>query len=108
VLAAGQRSSSPEARTIEGVVLDSAGKAVPGAVVLLEDLKSLQVRSYLVQQDGKYHFHGLSSDASYQLHARMKGLFSNAKTVTVFDNGRIIVVNLKLAVKKPRASGNPS
>jgi len=89
-------------------VLDNAGKVVPGAVVLLEDLKSLQVRSYLVQQDGKYHFHGLSSDASYQLRAQKNGLFSGAKTVTVFNNGRTVVVNLKIVVKKPRTPGNSS
>jgi hypothetical protein len=99
-LADGQRSASPQARTIEGTVLDNAGKAVPGAIVQIEDLKSLQVRSYIVQQDGKYHFHGLSSDASYQLHAQSNGLVSGSKTVTVFNNGRTVVVNLKLGVKK--------
>ena len=41
------------ARTIEGTVLDHEGHPVPGAVVLIEDLKTLQVRSYIVQQDGQ-------------------------------------------------------
>jgi hypothetical protein len=95
-------------RTIEGMVLNHEGKAVPGAVVLIEDLKSLQVRSYLVQQDGKYHFHGLSSDASYQLRAQWNGLVSGFKTVTVFKSGRIVVVNLKLAVKNKRPAGKTS
>ncbi len=99
----GQRSSALVSRTVEGMVLDRAGKPVPGAVVLIEDLKSLQVRSFLVQQDGKYRFHGLSSDANYELRAQFKGEVSGAKTVTVFKSGSTIVVNLKLTGKMKRS-----
>ncbi len=89
------------------MVLDRAGKPVPGAVVLIEDLKSLQVRSYLVQQDGKYRFHGLSADANYELRAQFKDEVSGPKTVTVFKSGSTIEINLKLTGKGKRsASGN--
>jgi len=108
----GQQSAVPAARTIEGLVLDRAGKPVPGAVVLIEDLKSLQVRSYLVQQDGKYHFHGMSSDANYELRAQFKGEVSGPKTVTVFKSGQTIVVNLKLTgkmkLKPPESADEPA
>jgi hypothetical protein len=99
---AAQRSAAPVSRTVEGMVLDRAGRPVAGAVVLIEDLKSLQVRSYLVQQDGKYHFHGLSSDANYELRAHFNGAVSGPKTVTVFNSARTIVVNLKLSIKAPK------
>jgi hypothetical protein len=103
----GQQSAAPAARTVEGLVLDRVGKPVPGAVVLIEDLKSLQVRSYLVQQDGKYHFHGLSSDANYELRAQFKDEVSGPKTVTVFKSGQTIEMNLKLTGKSKRpAPGN--
>jgi len=75
--------------------------------VLLEDLKSLQVRSYIVQRDGTYRFRGLSSDANYELRARFNGAASGAKTVSVFNNNPTVVVNLKLAVKQKR-SDSPS
>jgi len=100
----GQQSAAPAARTIEGMVLDRAGNPVPGAVVLIEDLKSLQVRSYLVQQDGKYHFHGLSSDANYELRAQFKDEVSGPKTVTVFRSGHTVEVNLKLTGKSKRSA----
>jgi hypothetical protein len=100
----GQQSAAPVARTIEGMVVDRAGSPVPGAVVLIEDLKSLQVRSYLVQQDGKYHFHGLSSDANYELRAQCKGEVSGPKTVTVFRSGDTVEVNLKLTGKSKRSA----
>jgi len=110
---AAQQGSGQVSRTIEGLVLDSAGHPAPGAVVLIEDLKSLQVRSYLVQQDGKYRFHGLSSDVNYELRAQFHGSASGPKTVTVFKSGSIVVVNLKLTRPKHPATavpppGNPS
>ncbi len=92
------------ARTVEGMVLDRAGSPVPGAVVLIEDLKSLQVRSFIVQQDGKYRFHGLSSDANYELRAQFKGEVSGSKTVSVFKSGSTVVVNLKLTGKTKRSA----
>jgi hypothetical protein len=113
--ASAQSSASPVSRTIEGQVLDRAGHPVPGAIVLLEDLKSLRVRSYIVQEDGKFRFRGLSSDANYELRARFNGFSSSPKTVSVFDASPAIVVNLMLSVKPKRPApsanrppGNPS
>jgi len=100
--AAGEPGSAPVSRTIEGVVVDRAGSPVPGAVVLVKDLKSLQVRSYIAQEDGKYHFHGLSSDANYQLRAQFNGVAGGAKTVSVFESRPTVVVNLKVPVKRPQ------
>jgi len=100
--AAGEPGSAPVSRTIEGVVVDRAGSPVPGAVVLVKDLKSLQVRSYIAQEDGKYHFHGLSSDANYQLRAQFNGVAGGAKSVSVFDSRPTVVVNLKVPVKRPQ------
>jgi hypothetical protein len=93
------------------MVLDRGGHPVSGAVVLIEDLKSLQVRSYIVQEDGKFHFRGLSSDANYELHARLNGVSSGRKTVNVFDTHPTIVVNLTLTTKPKRtqpAAATPS
>src|ERR1039458_8574236 len=54
-------------RSIEGKVLTASGAAVSGAVVLLKDGKTLQVRSYIAQKGGEYHFFGLSTDVNYTL-----------------------------------------
>lgn len=66
----------------------------------MKDLKTLQVRSYIVQRDGTYHFHGLSADANYQLRAQLNGLVSGAKTVSVFESHPTVVINLKLKMKR--------
>ncbi len=90
---------TPTTRSIEGSVLNSHGSPVSNAVVLLKDTKTLQVRSYLAQSDGKYHFYGLSSDVNYELRAQANGLTSPSKTVSVFDSHNIVTLNLKLKKK---------
>jgi len=97
---AGQNSGTT--RTIEGAVLTDKGVPVPGAIVLLKNAKTLQVRSYIAQTDGRYHFYGLSTDVNYQLRAQANGLTSKTKTVSVFDSHKVVKLNLKL-VKKFKA-----
>lgn len=80
-------------------MLSSKGAPVPDAIVQIKDSKTLQVRSYIAQQDGKYHFWGLSTDVNYQLRAMAGGLASKTKTVSVFNSRRKVKLNLKLTKK---------
>jgi len=95
----GQPGTETTTRSIQGTVLDTHGSPVPGAVVLLKDTKTLQVRSYIAQNDGKYRFFGLSSDINYELRAEAKGMTSPEKMVSVFDSRKIVKLNLKLKKK---------
>jgi Carboxypeptidase regulatory-like domain len=95
-----QSSVSPRIRSIEGTVVDKSGAPVPGAVVLLKDLKTLQVRSYIAQDDGKYHFYGLSPDINYQVRAESRTMSSPTKSISVFDSHSKVFVKLKLKKKK--------
>ncbi len=92
-------AGTPITRSIEGTVLDAHGSPVANAVVLLKDTKTLQVRSYLAQKDGKYHFYGLSSDVNYEVRAQANSFTSPVKTVGVFDSHEIVTLNLKLNKK---------
>ncbi len=96
----GQTHIPPNTRVIEGVVQDNRGAPVPGAIVLLKDTKTLQIRSYIAQHDGKYHFYGLSTDINYQVRAETGEMTSPTKLVSVFDSHKFIKVNLKLKDKK--------
>ncbi|MBV8551841.1 MAG: carboxypeptidase regulatory-like domain-containing protein [Acidobacteriaceae bacterium] len=82
-------------RAIEGTVLSEQGSPVPGAIVLLKNTKTLQIRSYIAT-DGTYHFFGLSTDVNYQLRAQANGMTSKTKTVTVFDSHKVVKLDLKL------------
>lgn len=94
------QAGTPRTRAIEGAVLSAAGAPVPGAFVLLKNGKTLQVRSYIAQQDGRYHFYGLSTDVNWQLRAEAGGMTSKTKTVSVFDSHAHVQLNLKLDKKK--------
>lgn len=92
-------SDLSSSRSIEGTVLSASGSPVPGAVILIKDAKTLQIRSYVAQKDGKYHFYGLSTGSNYQLRGQAQGLTSKTKTVSVFDSHHKVVLDLKLTKK---------
>jgi Carboxypeptidase regulatory-like domain len=86
-------------RVVTGTVRDADGTAINGAVVQLKDVRSTQVRSFITQKDGGYHFSGLKIDNDYELEARYSGMTSGWKTLSVFDTRKEPVVNLKLDKK---------
>ncbi len=45
-------------RTVQGTVADAEEKPITGAVVQLKDMRTLQVRSFISQENGAYHFSG--------------------------------------------------
>jgi protocatechuate 3,4-dioxygenase beta subunit len=96
--ASGQRKKSEDqnVRSVEGVVEDPLGNPVEGAVVQLKNAKTLQVRSFITQREGNYYFHGLSPDVEYELKAEFKNMSSPVRRLTVFDNRRKAIINLKL------------
>jgi hypothetical protein len=96
----GQLHLPPNTRVIQGSVIDAHGVAVPGAIVLLKDTKTLQIRSYIAKKDGTYQFYGLSTDINYQVRAETQDMTSPTKLVSVFDSKRVIKVNLKIKNKK--------
>jgi hypothetical protein len=86
-------------RIVQGTVMDASSNPVTGAVVQLKDTKTLQVRSFITQQDGAYHFAGLSTNVDYQLKADKDGASSGSKTLSVFDSRKTAILNLKLDKK---------
>jgi hypothetical protein len=87
-------------RSVAGVVTDTDGRFIAGAVVHLENTKTLQVRSYITKDDGSYSFYGLSPNVEYQLKADYQGATSDTKKIDVFVSDKKVVRNLKLNKKK--------
>jgi hypothetical protein len=83
-------------RTVQGLVQGADDMPVVGAVVQLKDMRSLQIRSFVTQDDGKYHFNGLKTEVDYQVKALYNGMSSAPKTVSLFDTRKIATLNLKL------------
>jgi len=83
-------------RVLEGTVSDPDGKFVDGAVVVLKDMRTLQVRSFYTQKNGAYHFSGLKLDNDYEIEAKFNDMNSGWKRLSTFDSRKVPVINLKL------------
>ena len=88
-----------DTRSVQGAVASPDDMPVIGAVVQLKNTKTLQIRSFITQQNGTYFFNGLSTDVDYELKADSQGLSSPVKTLSSFDSRKEAVINLKLNKK---------
>jgi len=95
-LAGQQKNKDLTTRDLQGVVTDGTGQRAAKAVVQLKNTKSLQIRSFITAEDGKYHFAGLGSDVEYQVKAEREGVTTSWKTLSVFNTKKTAVINLKL------------
>jgi len=86
-------------RSVEGVVTSAEEAPLAGAVVQLKNTKTLQIRSFITQEDGHYYFHGLNTDIDYELKADFKGQSSATHTLSSFDSRKGAVLNLKIKKK---------
>lgn len=92
-----RKSKKEEAtlRVLQGTVFDNEDKPVSGAVVQLKDVRTMQVRSYISKESGEYHFSSLKIDDDYEVEAKNKNLTSGPKKISIFDNRKIVIQNLK-------------
>jgi hypothetical protein len=95
-LPAQQKNEDTTTRTVEGMVTNAANQPVAKAVVQLKNTKTLQIRSFITQDDGGYHFAGLGTDVEYQVKADHEGATTSWKTLSVFNSKKTAVINLKL------------
>ena len=86
-------------RSVMGLVMDAQDQPASGAVVQLKDMRTLQVRSFITQDDGQYHFSGLRADIDYQLTAKSGDMTAAPRTLSIFDNRKEAVMNFKLEKK---------
>lgn len=89
-------NADPNIRSVHGTVFNASDEPVKGAVVQIENTKTLDIRSFITEGDGDYHFAGLSANVDYALHAEYKGKSSPVKRLSEFKSGKDPVINLKL------------
>jgi hypothetical protein len=81
-------------RVLTGVVNDQFGKPIPRAAVQLENEKTLEVRSYITESRGEFHFAELNPDTDYDLQAVFDQIRSPKKTLSQFDERRRPTITL--------------
>jgi hypothetical protein len=95
-----KKDQDSNVRTVQGIVTDEAENPISGAVVQLENMKTLQIRSYITKEKGDYYFSDLSTDIDYKLRAENHGMVSSTKTLSSFDNRKQATMNLKVDQQK--------
>ncbi len=99
VLPALAQKGDTQTRTLNGQVLDKASNPLEKAVVHLKNTKSLQIRTYITDQGGNFHFQALSVNVDYEVHAEYEGASSAVKTISSFDNRKQVTISLKIDKK---------
>src|SRR5260370_23001324 len=88
-----EKQEEASARSLQGQVTDPDDKPVVGAVVQLKDMRTLQVRSFITQDGGSYHFSGLKTDTDYQVKADYNGASSASRTLSGFADPKTPIAN---------------
>lgn len=97
---AAETTKVPHLRTIDGQVCNKDGSPITGAIVYLKDEKSLAVKSYLSDDEGRFHFRQLSMNLDYDLWAELNGKRSRTKNISQFNSKPDLHYKLKLPISK--------
>lgn len=95
-----ERREEANSRSLMGTITGVDEMPAVGAVVQLKDMRTLQIRSFITQTDGTYHFNGLKADVDYQVTARSGDATAPTRTLSVFDSRKEAILNFKLEAKK--------
>lgn len=91
--------------TVEGTVINDAKAPVSGAVVYLENPKSLDVQSYLTDDKGQFHFNQISPQTDYEVWAEQNGVETKHKFISQFSSHVHFHFTLKLTTKRHKFLG---
>jgi hypothetical protein len=83
-------------RTVAGMVLDKEDNPIPGAVVEMTDVQTGKKLASYATQDGRYQFADLDAHHDYRLQASYKGMTSEVRTASSFDDSNRIILNLRI------------
>ncbi len=99
-VAAQDKKSDAQLRTVRGTVLDKDETPRPSGVVYLLNTKTQAVKTYIADEAGNYRFSGLDPNVDYEVHAEHDDMTSATRTVSSFDSRRDVELVLKLTRKK--------
>lgn len=91
-----EKRAEANLRSVQGLVVDAANNPAAGAVVQLKEMRTLQVRSFITQNDGSYRFFNVKMDTDYQLTVKHRESTAGPRNLTIFDTRKEAIINFKL------------
>src|SRR5262249_14282742 len=98
VVSAKDKDSTP-GRLLMGKVMDKSDNPVPNAVVYVTDTRTRAVKTYICGPDGTYRFPALAANVDYEIYAQSNGKTSDTKTMSQFDDRKVVNIVLKIDAK---------
>jgi hypothetical protein len=83
-------------KQLQGKVLGAEDAPLSGAIVYLQNSRNNDIKSYITETDGSYHFANLSADTDYTVWAAFKGKKSSVKTISSFDSRKNVFIDLHI------------
>ena len=96
------QDQSPDSglRSVSGSVLNKNEDPLSDAIVYLQNVRTLTVKTYISSEHGEYRFSGLDPNVDYEIHAERDDMTSANHTISSFDNRKVINVTLKIDKQK--------
>jgi hypothetical protein len=104
----GPVNRGPIQRVADGEVHNKADAPVGGAIVYLKNSKTLEVKTFITDGTGKFHFGQLGQNIDYELWAEFDGARSKSKSISSFDSKNNYNFTLKLDMPKATAASSSS
>jgi hypothetical protein len=95
-VAAAQTAKPSVDRTVVGTVVGKDDKPVAGAVVYLQNGKTMDIKSYLTDAAGRFHFGQLAQSTDYEIWAESNGERSKSKNISLYNSKDSFSFTLKL------------
>ena len=86
-------------RLLFGKVLDPQDNPLPDSIVYLTNTRTRAVKTYIVGKDGTYRFPALSTAIDYEVYAQYKGIKSETKSVSQFDDRSQVYLDLRVNIR---------
>jgi hypothetical protein len=90
------KEKAPTTKTVSGVVMDKAEKAIGGAEVTLKDRQTGKTMAIYTEADGQYRFSDLDPHHDYEIQASFKGVASETRQVSSINTRMKLVINLTI------------
>ena len=91
-----EKTKAPTGRLLTGKVLDKHDAPITDAVVYLVNSRTHEVKTYIVSEDGAYHFPELSPNVDYEVYAQFRGVKSETRAVSQFDDRTVVNIVLRI------------